>query len=301
MQVQKRTIVLVAGVVVTAILLASWAQPPRAFAQTASAAPQTLPAFDHIFIIMEENHSYSQIIGSGSAPFIKSLAHHYGDATNYSSITHPSLPNYIALTGGSTFGISSDCQVVACPVNARNLMDNIEAVGKTWKAYLESMPAPCTTTHSGEYAPRHNPFVYYDDIRTNSARCASHVVPYTALATDLQSAATTPNFVWITPNQCDDMDACSVRKADQWLRSAFTQIYNSPAWTTQNSVIFVIWDEGARNHVPVLVVGPTVIPAFHSAVAYNHYSVLRTIEVAWGLPALTSNDANASVMLDFWR
>src|SRR5256884_9210037 len=107
-----------------------------------AAAAGTVPAFNHIFTIVMENHSYGQIIGSGSAPYINSLAAKYGLATNYFAVAHPSLPNYLALTGGSTFGITSDC--TTCFVSAPNIAkDRVDASGRSWKAYMESMPRPC--------------------------------------------------------------------------------------------------------------------------------------------------------------
>src|SRR6185369_6890683 len=101
---------------------------------------------------------------SSSAPYINSLAKQNGLATNYHAVRHPSLPNYLTLIGGSTFGITTDCSPASCPVNARNLTDNLEAAGKTWKGYMELMPAACGTTTQSTYAPKHDPFVYFNNI-----------------------------------------------------------------------------------------------------------------------------------------
>ncbi len=126
--------------------------------------------------------------------------------------THPSLPNYLQLYGGSNYNITTDCNPSSsCHVSATNLADNLEAKGLTWKGYMEAMPAPCTLKVSGNYAPKHNPFVYFDDIRNNKARCDSGVVPYTSLATDLASAATTPNYAFISPDLCNDTHDCPDR------------------------------------------------------------------------------------------
>src|SRR5205814_8016478 len=122
-----------------------------------SVATQAVPAFDHIFVVLEENHSYVEVIGSASAPYLNSLVPQNGVDSNYVAITHPSLPNYLTLIGGDTFGITTDCLPTACPVNAANLADRIEAAGKTWKAYIESMPSACGTADSGQYAAKHNP------------------------------------------------------------------------------------------------------------------------------------------------
>src|SRR5262245_60868789 len=176
----------------------------RSATVTTAASP---PAYAHIFFVIDENHGYSQVIGSSSAPYINSLANANGLATNAYAVAHPSLPNYLALIGGSTFGITSDC--TTCWINAPNLADSIESSGRTWHAYMESMTTPCQLSDGGGYVQKHNPFVYFNDIRT-TARCAANVLPYTRLATDLTSAATTPNFVWITPTLCNDMHDCPV-------------------------------------------------------------------------------------------
>src|ERR1700680_2087907 len=207
-------------------------------------AQGAVPPFDHIFVIVDENKAYSDIVASPQAPYINGLAGQNGRATQYSAISHPSLPNYLALTGGDTFGITSDCPVTTCPVNAPNIADRIEAAGKTWKAYMDAMPTPCDVSASGTYAPRHNPFVYYNDIRNDAQRCANHVMPYSNLAGDLASTSTTPNFVWITPDVCNDMHDCTVPVGDTWLMNNLPALFSSPAWTTQRSLLLLTWDEG---------------------------------------------------------
>ena len=272
--------------------------PGGSLASTTSA----VPAFDHVFVIVMENHSYSQIIGNTSqAPYINQLASQYGLATNYFAVTHPSLPNYLALIGGSTFGITSDC--ANCFVNAPNLAaDRISPSGRSWKGYMESTPSPCFVGDSGLYVQKHNPFIYFDTVRTNPTQCAN-IVPFAELGVDLTTTATTPGFVWITPNLCSDMHDCSISTGDTWLKNNVVPILNSPAYTNQNSVMFIVWDEdnGSQgNQVANLVISKSVPAGFRSNVAYTHYSLLRTIEDAWGLAPLTANDGNASAMGDFF-
>jgi len=258
-------------------------------------APAGVPAFSHVFVIVMENHEYGSIIGSGAAPYINSLAASYGLATNYYAASHPSLPNYLALTAGSTFGIASDC--TTCFVNATNIADQVEASGRSWKAYMEDMPSPCYGgASSGNYAMKHNPFMYYTDIRNNPARCAAHVVPFTQFSTDLRNG-TVPNFVWITPNMCNDMHDCSVGTGDAWLRSVVPTITGSAAFRT-GGVLFITWDEGASNagccgdssggQVATLVISPRSIPGLRSRTAENHYGLLRTIEDAFRLSHLNA-------------
>jgi hypothetical protein len=259
-----------------------------------------------VFIIVMENNEYGNIIGSSSAPYINSLANQYSLATQYYAITHPSLPNYLALTAGSTFGITSDC--TSCWINATNLADQIEGSGRTWKAYMESMPAPCTVSDTGLYAQRHDPWVYYNDIRTNAARCAAHVVPYTQLGTDIANG-TVPNFVWITPNVCDDMHDCSVSTGDTWLSQNVPTILNSSAFKN-GGVLFLVWDEGTTNagccgnasggHIANLVISPLARAGFKSTTPEDHYSLLATIEDAWGLARLNFA-AGAAAMREYFK
>jgi hypothetical protein len=261
----------------------------------------SVPALDHVFLIVMENQSYGSIIGSSSAPYINSLLPSASLASNYFGITHPSLPNYLSLTGGSTFGITSDC--TTCWISARNVADNVEAAGKTWRAYEESMPSACFVGDSYPYAQKHDPFIYFNDIRTNTSRCQSHVLPYTQMATDLQSTATAPNFAFITPNMCDDMHDCSIQQGDAWLKSQVPTILSSPAFTTQNSLLAITWDEddfSGTNQVATLFLGSNVAHATASATSYNHYSLLRTIEAGLGLATLTTNDAGAVAMADMF-
>src|SRR5439155_1707300 len=260
-----------------------------------------VPALSHVFVIVMENHAYGDIIGSSSAPYINSLAAKGGLATSYTATTHPSLPNYLALTGASTFGITSDC--TTCWVNATNVADKVESAGKSWKAYEESMPSACFLGDSGSYAQKHDPFIYYNDVRTNTSRCQSHVVPYPQLATDLASASTTPNYAFITPNMCNDMHDCAVSTGDSWLQQQVPTILNSAAFTTQPSLLAVIWDEddsSAGNQVPAILVGSGITAGLRSSRGYNHYSLLATIEVGLGLGTLTTNDAGAATMTDFF-
>jgi hypothetical protein len=267
-------------------------------------AATSVPAFSHVFVIVMENHEYGSVIGSSAAPYINGLAAGYGLATNYSAASHPSLPNYLALTAGSTFGIASDC--TTCYVNSTNIADQVEASGRSWKAYMEDMPSPCFTGGwSGNYAMKHDPFMYYNDIRNNPARCAAHVVPFSQFWGDMSSGQV-PNFVWITPNMCNDMHDCSVSTGDAWLRSVVPTITGSGAFRNSGA-LFITWDEGSTSsgccgdswggHVATLVISPRAIPGFRSSVAENHYGLLRTIEDAFRLGHLNAAGWSSNVTL----
>ena len=278
-------------------------------ASTATTSPK-IPAspttsVTHIFIIMDENQPFSNIVGNSAAPYLNNIIKLYSLAANYHAVAHPSLPNYIALTSGSTDGITTDCNPpsAGCEVNVPSIADLIENSGRTWKEYAESMPSACYAYNSGEYATKHNPFLYYTDIINNPTRCAAHVVPLTQLTTDLKYIKTTPNFAYITPNQCSDMHSCSISTGDNWLARYVPEILSSPAFTSQKSLLVITWDEGnaSTNHVAAILAGSAAKNGYQSAQYYTHYSLLHTIEVIWGLAPLTANDRNATVMTEFLK
>jgi acid phosphatase len=253
-----------------------------------------------------ENHGYDQVWNVPSAPYIASLGKQFAYAADQHASIHPSLPNYLEMVGASNFGITTDCSPSgSCHVSATSIADSIEAKGLTWKAYMESMPAPCTTTNSGSYAVRHNPFVYFDNIRNNPTRCSAHDVPYTALAADLASASTTPNYSFISPDTCNDMHDCAVATGDTWLKNNVPAILGSPACTLDKCLVVVTWDEDDKkgdNHILTIFAGSLAkTGGVSSAVAYSHYSVLRTVEDLLGLPSQGSNDAEATPMSDMLR
>jgi acid phosphatase len=261
----------------------------------------TVPAFDHIFVIVMENHSASQVIGSADAPFINELAASYGLAANYTAVSHPSLPNYLALTGGSTFGLSTDC--TGCFQNAPNIaVDRVAASGRDWRAYMESMPSAAFVGDAYPYMQKHDPFVYYDNIRTDPGQFAK-VVPCTQLAKDLSALGSTPSFGWITPDMTHDMHDGTVAQGDTWLSAAVPALLSTDAFTRRRSLLLITWDENddsPGNEVATLVIAQGVPAGFKSQVPYSHYSLLRTIETAWGLAPLTANDAAATAMCDFF-
>ncbi len=282
-------------------------QATQPAATVTAAAPGQLPNFRHVFTIIMENEEATRIVGNPSAAYINSLAGQYATASNYYGVSHPSLPNYLALTGGDTFKISTDC--TDCFVAADNIVNQLEAAGRSWKAYMESMPNPCFVGDAPPlYRQKHNPFIYYDNVRTDPARC-NNIVPFTQFATDLQAKAL-PDYVWITPNMCNDMHDCSIAEGDAWLQKVVPQILASPAWQ-DNGVLFITFDEGDSQDgcctvahggkVETLVISPLAQRGFTSAVPYDHYSLLRTIEQAWNLPLLAKAGCDCTTPLsDFF-
>ena len=256
------------------------------------AAQQVAPPVSHVVLILMENKEYDAIIGSPDAPYLNQLAAQFALADAYYGVRHPSLPNYLALLGGDTFGIHSDC--TRCLVDAPNLVDALEAAGKTWKSYQEDLPTPCFLGASaGRYVLKHNPFLYFRDIREDPGRC-QQVVPLAQFADDLQ-AGTLPDFAWISPNLRHDMHDGTVADGDRWLASIVPSILASDAWR-RNGLLLIVWDEGKTNAgccgtpggglVPLLIIAPGGHHGNQVSEPANHYTLLRLIEDLWGLQQL---------------
>ena len=274
-------------------------------AQQTEPVPSQRGRFDHVVIIVEENKPAADVLGSESAPFINQLAADHALATSYSAVTHPSLPNYLALTGGTTAGITTDCLPTpgSCLASGASIAGEISRSGRSWKMYAEGMPGPCSAENSGLYAVKHNPFMYYPGLTADAAGCAAHVVPFTEFARDLKTASTLPNYVFISPDLCHNMHDCPIETGDAWLARQVPKILASPAFTRQHSLLVITWDEGRgnRNKVAAIFAGSAAKTSYRSHAAYSHYSLLHTIEDAWALEPLTDNDRNAPVMNDMLR
>jgi phosphatidylinositol-3-phosphatase len=234
--------------------------------------------YQHVIWIVFENHSYSEIIGSSSAPYINRVASRCGLATAYKAVSHPSLPNYIAMTSGSTQGITDDGSPASHPLAAASIFSQTGTGG--WTSLEESMPGNCNLTDANPYAVRHNPAAYYTNVRTD---CASQDVPLGS------TPDTGSRFTFVTPNLCNDMHDCSVSTGDTWLSTFLPKILSSSAYTNGGTAVFITWDEddsSAGNSVPLLVVSPYTVPGTRVGAASGHYSLLRTTEDLLGLGCL---------------
>jgi phosphatidylinositol-3-phosphatase len=335
MSSNQRSMRLMSRIGIAVIVAIGMMVPLAASAQT-DMSNGKLKNFQHVFIIMMENTSYSSLIGNPNAPWINSAAATYGFATNYFGVTHPSQPNYIAATSGSTNGVTSDNDTT---INVHNIVDQIEGSGRTWKAYMQSY-ALCTTpldTTCGNqlYERKHNPVISYQDVQSNPSRVAK-IVYFNQLATDLANKSV-PDYTWISPDQCHDMhgiastpsDPCDfsqvqslIKTGDTFLKNTVSAIMNSQAFNG-NSVIFITWDESdftnsgpfgfgdtsgccdsvpgaGGGHVVTITISHTSHKPRTSNVAYNHYSMLSTIEGGWSLGCLafTCDTANVPTMSD---
>jgi phosphatidylinositol-3-phosphatase len=270
--------------------------------------------FDYVVILVMENHGICDILTycGGVAPYLTQLANASGLATNYQACG-TSLLDYLCLTGASTFGCtgnpnpnSDNCTRAAW--QSENVVDRLEGAGLTWKAYMENMTSECQGTNTGRgYAVRHNPFVYYSNIATNTSRCA-RVVPAgnddSGLLHDLDSQSNASNFMWLTPNLCNDMDDCPIEVGDAYLSSLVPKILESTLFTTQRATLFITFDAAANGRgAPALYTiwaGPVAKVGYASSVSYGHFSFLSTLEVNWNLEPLTGNDAGAANMTEFF-
>jgi phospholipase C len=230
------------------------------------------------------------------------------------AVTHPSLPNYLSLIGGDTFGVDSDC--TKCFVDQTSLPDLIEQSGRTWKTYQERMPEPCYLGDTLHYVQKHNPFIYFTPIREDAERCQRSIVPLTQLDSDL-AGDSLPDFVFITPDTCNsshDSQDCPVRIADAWLGAIFPKLQNYLDTGGQPYLIVLTWDEGQGDHgccglpekaggrIPVVLVSPQAKSSFQDETLYTHYSLLKTISAAWHLPYLGhAADAENALMVAPWK
>jgi phospholipase C len=267
----------------------------------------TPPVYKHVIIIMDENQSYSDIIGNTSqAPYINSLASECGLASNYHNITHDSLPNYLGITSGVAYKkllpFDGDClPSSSCHITTANLFSQ----ASSWKEYAEGMPSNCYKSDSGNYAPKHNPSVYYTDL----SNCSTDDVPLgttsnSQLLTDFSSESTAPAFSYLTGNLCDDMHGASgcesglIKAGDTWLSTWIPLITASKVYQDGDTAIFLVWDEGAGGstgekcynnttdqscHVPAIVIAPSVKAGTVVSTQFDHWSTMKTIEQLLGL------------------
>ena len=206
--------------------------------------------YQHVFVIAEENHAYNEIVGSPSAPYINgTLIAHGALAANYFAISHPSEPNYLALTSGSIWDNPPDNSPQQDSYAGPNIADELQKAGIRWRAYMEDMASACDPNNTGNYDVNHNPFLYFTEITGNAAECGNDV-PFTQMASDLSSAATSPAFTFISPNLNDDMHNGTIQQGDTWLSQQVPAIVTSPACKTSSCLVAVVWDEddGSQNN-----------------------------------------------------
>jgi hypothetical protein len=296
---------------------------------TCDTTDPAIPAFEHVFVIVMENTSSQTLLDSDNTPFIHQLIADGAYAQDYHGVEHPSLPNYLAMVSGviedngpkdcdcepegeecdslSCTFLTHDC---GCPQTAEHLGDQLEAAGRTWKAYAEDIGTPCNLVGDGTYEPKHVPFVYYPSLTDDATRCAEHVVDFDELATDL--AGDTPDFAFITPNLDNDMHdpvlAGDTNRAngEAWLSAVVPDILASSAYT-DHGMLVILWDEDdlsgilrPDDPIPFILLSPLANQGgYESTVTANHFSFLATLEDGFGVPRLGAA-ATADPMADFF-
>ena len=249
------------------------------------------PDAGRVAVLVLENRSWEQIKGNPSAPYLNSLLRRGAVATHYFAVTHPSLPNYMALTTGGHRHVNHDCS--ACRSSGRSLANQFENAGISWRAYFENMVDPLATHWSigGSYNPHYNPFAYTAALRAQDP--IGDVTNFAALRRDL-AARSLPRFSWIAPNVWHDGHSVKLRVVDRYASRLVPRIIRALG---PHGVLFVTWDEAPNSdlrgahgigggHVPLIALGPGARSGARMPVHANHYALLKTIENHFGLTRL---------------
>ena len=266
------------------------------------ASMNSFPQFGHVFLVVEENHSYSEVIGSSAMPYLNSLAAKYGLATQYYANSHPSIGNYFMLATGQ---IISTNDAYTGTVSADNLVHELVASGKSWKSYAESLPsAGYTGGDVYPYAKHHNPFAYLSDV-LNSASQAQNLVPFSQFGSDLANNQLS-NFSYVVPNLLDDAHDGTLQAADAWLQQNIAPVIASAAFQ-KDGLLVIVFDESdttdvvnGGGHVAAVIVSPMAKPGYQSTTLYQHQSTLRLILHGLGASTYPGAAATAPDMAEFF-
>lgn len=299
--------------VAVALLAVSACSGPKAQPDPALPSGSPLPGshsaspasgVEKVLVIVEENRSVSDV--AAHMPFLMSRARSYGTATHFYAISHPSLPNYLVLAGGSTFGVTDDDVPAAHQLHGPSLFGQLLAAGRSAKTYAEAMPSNCAVRNQGTYAVRHNPWTYFDD-RTERAACNKFDVPSGsptggALLDDV-TAGKLPTFGLLIPDVCNDGHDCSASRADHWLRSWLPIIMKGPDATSRRLAIVITWDEDddhSGNRVPLMVIDPSLKGKQKQVTTrLDHYGLSAGIARMAGTSPLRRADKSADVLAAF--
>jgi acid phosphatase len=281
------------------------------------AETSAIPQFSHVFVLVEENHSFNDVIGNANMPYLNSLASANGLATQYYADAHPSLPNYFVLTTGEGTSITgSEGDFFSGVVTQDNAVRALTAAGKTWKCYAEALPSVgYLGSDDGAYVQHHNPFVYFSDVQNSSSQTAN-IVPFTQLGSDISNNSL-PDYAFIVPNVNDDahncpagMTTCTDQQklvaADQWLSANITSLLASSAF--QNSLLVITFDESedadtahGGGQVAAVMVSPLARAGYKSTTFYQHESTLRLMMEGLGVTDLPGAAATAGDMGEFFK
>jgi acid phosphatase len=269
---------------------------------TASPSSVALPTFPNVWIVVLENKDYDRVVNTDDLPYIKGLVDRFGLATQSYGVARPSQPNYLALFSGSTHGVDDNDNH---DIDAPTIADQIEASGRTWREYAENRPPDCFAGSSasggrdgpGTYERKHAPAISFDSIRTDTVRCANLVDLSAFRPADV-------DYSLIVPNQCHSAHDCRMRDADTWLSGFLPKIIESDAFAAGGLLVLTFDEDDAGDdpnggRIATIVASPDVPAGFRSDERHDHYSLLRTIQDAWGLDCLALSCA-ATPMDEFF-
>ena len=262
-----------------------------------------IPGISRVAVVVLENRGYRQVVGNPRAPYMNLLARRYALATRYYAVAHPSVPNYLALTGGSTFGIRSDCRL--CDADAPNLVNQLSAAGISWKAYFEDLPpAGRLGMRTGLYTVHYNPFAYFETVSANALQ-RSRIVSFRSLNRDL-ALARLPRFSWIAPNLSHDGHSASLEATDRYVSKLVPRVIHALG---PRGVLYLTWDEGSPGahagaggvrgggRVALIAAGGAARRSATTATRADHYALLRTIEAGFHLRGLGRAGSTSTPLL----
>lgn len=278
---------------------------------TFASAPPPPPSapFGHVIVVVEENTNYSDVIGNSSAPYLNGLANQYGLATQYYANTHPSIGNYLALTTGQTLTNDDSQTPLTFPVSVDNVVRELVAAGKSWKAYAESIPSvgyiggDATGPDGGQFYTRHVPLPFMTDVQSRATQ-RQNIVSFTQFAVDL-AGNTLPNYSFITPNGCHDAHDCALSVADNWLATKIDPLIKNATFQKDGLLIVVFDESGSDNtngggRVAAVLISPFSKHGFKSTTQYQHQSVLRLMLEGLGVTGVPAPASAAPKMWDFF-
>jgi hypothetical protein len=309
------TVLLLAAALLTGGSAAAQPAPPDEAPRSARPCgwrDEPPPTYDHVVWVVLENHSYEDLVGppgspqDDTSPYLNRLARTCGLATDFWAVTHPSLPNYLAMVSGRTGGVRTSCVPAACPQRRQTVLGQLRSGGRSWRVYLESMPSACRRTDAYPYVVRHNPPPYFPGL----TGCRRHDLPMgdprTGRLARVLADGRLPALTIVVPNQCHNTHDCPVGTGDRWLSRVVPRILAGPDYRAGRTALFVTWDEGAGGnagqscrrdrdrscHIATVVVSPTTRPGTRSATRFDHYALLETTQRMLGTGPLLGHAAD---------
>lgn len=260
------------------------------------------PVSVRVFLVLEENHSYSEVIGNSAMPYLNGLASKYALATQYYADTHPSIGNYFMLTVGK---IETNDDGFSGQISDDTIVDELSKANKTWRSYAESLPSPGYVGGDAyPYLRHHNPFTYFKNVAGSSQ--ANNIVQFSQFSSDL-TRGNLPDFSFIVPNALNDAHDGTLAVADQWLSNNIDPLVTSAAFQN-GGVLIVVFDESEKSdgihgggHVAAIIVGPRIKTGYQSTTVYQHESTLRLVLSTLGVSSFPGNAASAPDMGEFFK